>query len=323
MNVILLAVLVLFGVGLALSLLLVFFSRIFHVEEDPRIDDIEEALPGANCGACGLAGCRDYAKTCVATGEIPPCPVGGSETAENVAKILGVKATDVLSMVALVKCAGTADRAKSRGDFEGVKQCKEAFLLGGSKECRFGCMGYGDCIRVCPADAIIIYKGGVAHVDNDKCIGCGLCVLECPVNAIEMVPADREVHVLCNSKDPAAVTRTQCTVGCIACKICARKDNQFVIADNVAVFSGTKSDSEVPFVCPNDVIVDTKQYSVLAFLESAKAREEYGVLKAAFKEKEKEVRLKALAAKKAAALKAAEEKKLLSEKEQSKEDKDV
>ncbi|MBU1240166.1 RnfABCDGE type electron transport complex subunit B [Myxococcota bacterium] len=308
MNGILIAIVVLFGTGLALGLLLAYFSKVFHVEEDPRIDQIEEVLPGANCGACGMAGCRDYAKACVGEGEPPACPVGGAAVSSAVAKILGTVAQDVEAMVALVKCAGTEKRATARGPLEGVNRCAEAFLLGGNKDCRHGCMGYGDCVRVCPADAITIYQGNVAIVDADKCIGCGLCVQACPSHVISMVPKSRTVHVLCNSKDIAALTRTSCTVGCIGCRICARSDAAFVIEDNLASFTGTTAESTVPYVCPNDVIVDTRAFSVRAFVESDRAREDFTAAKTEFKEKERLEKLAAAEAKKAAAAKAAQEK---------------
>ncbi len=288
---ILIPVLVLMGVGTVAGMALAYFSRLFFVPEDPRVEKLEEILPGANCGACGYAGCRDYAKALVANnGDAPPCPVGGQDLATKVAAILGVAAAEVESKVALVRCAGTRERATSRGELVGMQNCAAAALIGGPKACRYGCMGYGDCVEVCPTDAITVYAGGIAVVDPERCIGCGLCVSKCPVDVIEMVPVSRKVHVLCNSRDPALVTRAACKVGCIACNLCTKKDPAFVVHSNVAAFSGADCDPEVLFACPNDVIVHTDQFSILAFVESEEAREDYRAAKEDFKEKEKAAR---------------------------------
>ncbi|MBN2723612.1 MAG: RnfABCDGE type electron transport complex subunit B [Deltaproteobacteria bacterium] len=304
MSEILTAILVLTGVGLAAGLLLSYFSRVFYVEEDPRIDLVEEALPGANCGACGMAGCRDYAKAVATSQDVPGCPVGGPETAVKIAEIMGSEASEVEKMVALVKCAGTMERTTRRGELVGISDCRSASLIGGNKECRYGCLGYGDCMSVCPVNAIKIYSGNIAVVDPDVCIGCGLCVKACPLGIIDMVPASRTMHVLCSSKDAGAQVKKACQVGCIGCKICSRKDSSFQIEDNLAVFTGTEGNADAPFVCPNDVIVDTRVYSVLSFVESEKAREHFTNAKEKFKTLEREERARIAAEKKAALEKA-------------------
>lgn len=289
---ILIPILVLMGVGVAAGIALAYFSRVFHVQEDPRIDQLEEVLPGANCGACGYAGCRDYAKALAASNgeDIPPCPVGGKAVAEKVAKILGVAVADVEDKVALVRCAGTRGRATERAALVGVRECATAAILGGPKTCRYGCMGYGDCVTVCPTSAITVYAGGVAVVDPEACIGCGLCVQKCPIGVIEMVPKSRRVHVLCASHDAALATKAACKVGCTGCKACTRKDAAFVVENNLAAFTGTSCDYEVCFACPSDAIVHADHYSVLAFVESEEARADFAAEKAEFKEKEKAAR---------------------------------
>ncbi len=308
MKEILIAVVVLFVVGLGLSVLLAYFSKVFYVEEDPRIDEIEAILPGANCGACGAAGCRDFAKRCAAGGEIASCPPGGDEVTKKVSEIMGVDAVSAEPQVALVKCAGTESRATSRGVLLGVNSCAEALLLGGTKECRYGCMGYGDCTAVCNYGAITIYQGGVAIIDPDLCVGCTLCVAACPTKVISMVPKKQKAHVLCNSQDPTPVTKASCTVGCVGCKLCTRKDRGFVVENNLAVFTGEGVDPELPYCCPNDAIVDLGAYSALEFVESNRARQDYTTEKTEFKARERESRLKAAAERKAAAEKAAAEK---------------
>lgn len=289
---ILIPVLVLMGVGIIAGIALAYFSRIFYVKEDPRIGQIEEVLPGANCGACGYAGCRDYAKAQAANnGEgVPPCPVGGKTVAEKVAQILGVAVSNVEDKVALVRCAGIRHRATMRAELVGVRDCATAAILGGNKTCRYGCMGYGDCVTVCPTNAITVYAGGVAIVNPEACIGCGLCVQKCPIGVIQMVPKSRRVHVLCASLDPALVTKSACKVGCTGCKACNRKETAFVVENNLAMFTGTACDYEVCFACPSDAIVHTDHFSVLAFVESEEARADFAMEKASFKEKEKAAR---------------------------------
>ncbi|MBU1220116.1 RnfABCDGE type electron transport complex subunit B [Myxococcota bacterium] len=295
MNEILIAVLILTGVGLVAGILLSYFSKVFYVEEDPRIDQVENALPGANCGACGLAGCRDYAKAVASGKDIPACPVGGPETAKKVADIMGSEAGEVEKKVALVKCAGTTERTTRRGQLVGIHDCRSASLIGGNKECRYGCLGFGDCNEVCPVNAIHIYAGGVAIVDPDACIGCGLCVKACPLGIIEMVAVSRKLHVLCSSKESALAVKKACQVGCIGCKICSRKDSGFIVEDSLARYEGTENSSDAPFVCPNNVIVDTRVYSTKEFIESASAMEHFNSEKETYKEKERQEKAAAAA----------------------------
>ena len=221
-----------FAIGLSLA------YKKFEVETDPNIEAIREVLPGANCGACGYPGCDGFAAA-VAVGEAPTngCPVGGAALVEDIAKILGVEADAAEEVVAKVLCQGDMEKAKDKYIYEGVKDCAAASLLaGGPKTCDYGCMGFGDCVRVCQFDAIHINDKGIAVVDEDKCTACGLCVEACPKDLIEMVPKGSLVQVTCISQDLGRDVRKYCSVGCIACRICVRacEFDAIKMVDNVA-----------------------------------------------------------------------------------------
>ena len=220
-------ILVAFGVlalvGIVLGLMLAVASKAFHVEADPRIDQIKECLPGANCGGCGYAGCGGYAEA-VAKGEAPvnACNAAGKEGADKIAAIMGVATADVTKMYARVSCSGAHGKAKPKYQYEGLEDCRAAIRVGGGdKICPNGCVGHGTCVSVCRFDAIHVIDG-VAVVDKEKCAGCGVCVAACPKGIIELVPFEANYFVGCKSYDKGTVTRSYCTVGCIGCKICEK-----------------------------------------------------------------------------------------------------
>jgi electron transport complex protein RnfB len=222
----------LFGGGLAYA------SKVFAVEVDPKAPLLKDALPGANCGGCGYPGCDAFA-VALAAGEAPVngCPVGGAETAEKVADILGASAEAGERMIARVICNGTFDNAKERSKYYGVMDCREANIAsGGSKGCQYGCMGLGTCERVCPFDAIHVKETGVAVVDPEKCTACGKCIDACPKMVITLVPASKGVHIDCNSKDKGKDVKASCSVGCIGCQICVKNcpEKTISFANNLA-----------------------------------------------------------------------------------------
>lgn len=90
MKLILISLLILGVTGFVAAVLLYFVAQKFKVEEDPRIDLVQEVLPGANCGGCGFAGCRAFADACVKNPKLEglSCPVGGEPTMDKVAEIL-------------------------------------------------------------------------------------------------------------------------------------------------------------------------------------------------------------------------------------------
>lgn len=209
--------------GAAFGALLAFASSKFSVEIDPKVAAIQNALPGANCGACGYPGCAGLAAA-IASGKAPvdACPVGGAPVAANVGQIMGqTLSSEGLVKIAALMCSGDCNQ---RGEYIGVTTCRAANLLGGGAEsCSYGCLGYADCVRVCPFDAIAMNEKGIPVIDDDKCQNCGKCVKECPKQLFIVVPKISAVHVNCSSQDTGADTRkTGCTTGCIACGICEK-----------------------------------------------------------------------------------------------------
>ena len=210
-----------FVLGLALG----FFKKKFHVEQDPKIALVREALPGANCGGCGFPGCDGYAAA-IASGTAPinKCAPGGKNAAEAIAKIMGVSASTE-EVVAVLRCQGTREKAVLKGKYVGVPTCRAAKLsTGGTKACSWGCMGYGDCVAVCKFGALSMGENGLPHVDYSKCTGCGMCAAECPQKLFDLVPKSRKGSiVLCQNRNviKAAVARA-CKAGCIKCEMCVK-----------------------------------------------------------------------------------------------------
>ncbi len=218
----------LFGLGLALA------GRFFHVDIDPRIEHVAEALPGINCGACGYAGCDGYAEA-VVNGEQPNlCVPGGPSTAEAVAHIMGMKLdSEVREVRAIVHCQGGADQCGRRYEYDGIEDCRAAHLLqAGSKDCEYGCLGYGTCAEVCPFSAIAMGTDNIPVIDWDRCTGCGTCVRSCPRALIEVVPATVSHYVACSSQDRGKAVKDACKVGCITCWRCIKASPEGHIEKN-------------------------------------------------------------------------------------------
>jgi electron transport complex protein RnfB len=208
-----------FGLGLAAA------AKKFSVQVDPKVEQVRNVLAGANCGACGFAGCQSYAEAVVANPDVSPnlCTPGKAATAEAVALITGKKAEAKEPEFARIMCQGSWSKAVKRFKYEGVQDCRAAILAGGGdKACRYGCLGYGTCSRVCPFGAITMTDDHLPFVDITKCTGCRKCEQACPTKVIEVLPASKEVLVTCHSKDKGGDTRKNCEVGCIACGICVK-----------------------------------------------------------------------------------------------------
>lgn len=221
-SVILYGVAVLLVLGAAFGLGLAVASRKLAVESDPRIDEIEELLPGANCGGCGYPGCRGLAEAIVA-GEAPVtgCPVMKDHA--PIAAVMGVENTAAERKIAKVRCAGGLKEAAQRFIYIGVEDCAGAQNLGGgAKACTFGCLGLGSCVKVCPFGAMKMSENGLPVVDEEKCTGCGLCVKACPRQIITLWPVEKKVTVLCMNTDKGAAVRPVCKVGCIGCRLCSK-----------------------------------------------------------------------------------------------------
>ena len=270
---ILIAIAILGGLGLVFGLVLGAASKVFYVETDPRLDQLNACLPGANCGGCGFAGCGAYAEA-VLKGEAPvgKCASGGNECAQAMAAIMGVQAEAVTRKVALVRCSGarTYDEqgkltkgAKMKATYEGFHDCVAASRVGGSGplSCKFGCLGYGSCTKACKYGAISV-KNGVAVVDEDLCVGCMACAAVCPRKIITAVEPDRNVVIACNSMAKGAVTNRACTVGCIGCGKCVKNcpREAITVTNNLAVIDYSKCDNcgICATVCPKGLIKDSK-----------------------------------------------------------------
>lgn len=238
---ILTAVLCVGGIGIAFGILLAVASKFFAVEKDPRLDEITEALPGANCGGCGYAGCANMAAAILeGSAPVSGCPVGGETVSAKIAEIMGVGVTETERTTAVVLCSGNC--GEDRFNYEGITDCLAAAnLAGGSKNCRYACMGLGTCVSLCPFGAISV-ENGVANVDEDKCKSCGKCVAACPKHIIKIVPYGRKVEVKCSSKDKGIVTKNSCETGCIGCKMCERncEAEAVKVVDNCAVIDYSK-----------------------------------------------------------------------------------
>ena len=215
--------------AVAVALVLGWANRAFHVAVDPRIEAINLALPGANCGGCGFVGCGEYALA-VAAGETPltSCAPGGAACAEALAAILGQEVAPAFPYRAVVHCAATQQQRlpQVKPEYHGELTCTAANLVAGYQGCTYGCLGLGDCHRACNYDAIHVVDG-LAVVNYDHCIGCKACAVACPRNIISMVPfkSERMLVVACSNRDPGPAVRAVCPIGCISCSACAKKNS--------------------------------------------------------------------------------------------------
>lgn len=258
-------VVVIGALGLAFGLVLAFASKVFAVQIDPRVSDITEALPGANCGACGMPGCAGYADAIVHGGvEVNKCAPGGASTAVAIAKIMGIQANAMEQKVAVIHCSsGGFKNTNWKYAYQGVENCRSAAnMAGGPNMCSHGCMGYNDCMNACPFDAISVDEYGMRCIDFDKCTGCGSCVKACPRKLIMLVPINRNVYVKCSSRDKGNIAKQVCgsQLSCIGCGICSRKCpvEAITVANNLARIDYSKciNCGLCATVCPTHAIQD-------------------------------------------------------------------
>lgn len=238
MNGILIAILSVTVIGIICAVMLAVASKIMEVKEDERFPAVRDCLPGANCGACGYAGCDGYARALIEDEGVRTnlCVPGGDAVSRCLSEVLGVEFLDVIEQVAVIKCKGDCSVTSEKMDYEGIESCAAAKLLfGGTGKCSFGCMGLGDCAKICPQSAICI-ENGIAHVNTRLCTGCGMCVSACPNKLISVMADVEKVLVTCSNTDKGALTRAVCTHGCIGCRKCEKEcpTGAVTVVDNLA-----------------------------------------------------------------------------------------
>jgi len=233
MTAVLVPALIIAGIGAVCGIVLSIVSVMMAVPVDEKEKAVKDVLPGANCGACGYPGCEGYA-VAVAKGEAPvnACPPGGDALRLTLGEIMGVEAGAVTRQAALVSCGGCTLNTSEKMNYIGEGACVYANLMyGGQSACSHGCLGFADCVKACPYDAIDMING-LAVVDPDRCTGCTLCVAACPKELIAMAPAEGIAVVACFSKDRGSEVRKICSVGCIGCGLCVKACPEGAIAVN-------------------------------------------------------------------------------------------
>ncbi len=248
------------GLGLVSSAILLWASKRFAVQEDPRVEQIAEMLPGANCGACGFAGCRAFAQGIAADpGAGYVCPVAPPETMVRIGELLGVEMKGRPALVASLKCGGRTGVAEEFAPYDDIQDCRAVLtIFQGGKICRYACLGLGTCVEVCPVDAMRIVDG-IVVIDHETCTGCGLCVEICPRDVLELVPRGERIRIACANPDKGAYTRKICSVGCIGCKRCEKacESGAIVVENNLAVLDYSKCVvcGKCVEVCPTGTII--------------------------------------------------------------------
>lgn len=251
-------ILLLFGLAAAFATMLAYFSKKLHVVSDPRIDAVRGLLSGANCGACGEAGCDAYARALVeGKTTMDQCPSTCSTNKAKIGELLGISADGEETMVK-VFCAG-GNACMDKYDYQGYGDCKSMELLAaGRKACNVGCMGMGSCVDACHYHSIEVNTSGFAEVNNIKCINCGACIKTCPKNLIKRIPKSAKIMVACSNHNRGKDVSSICKAGCIGCGICVKtcKAGAIVMDNNLAVIDYTKCTGCLDCVakCPTKVI---------------------------------------------------------------------
>ncbi|MGD9638314.1 MAG: RnfABCDGE type electron transport complex subunit B [Alphaproteobacteria bacterium] len=270
MSPILNSILVLSGSGILIAAVLYLVAKKFKVYEDPRIDEVEKILPGANCGACGSAGCHAFAERLVGSDEENFakcfCPVGGNNTMKTVASYLGFAASDKEKTIAVLRCNGSKKNAPQKVKYEGTKSCRLAHMtFAGESGCPYGCLGFGDCVEVCKFGALSIdEETGLPVVDEEKCTSCGACVAKCPRNLFEIRPAgknNKRIYVACMNQEKGATARKNCVAACIGCGKCSKVyETDAIVVNNNLSYISPKVDienygSQIVGCCPTGAII--------------------------------------------------------------------
>ncbi|OYT16983.1 MAG: ferredoxin [Bacteroidetes bacterium 4572_77] len=252
------------ALAIVAAIILYFVAQKFKVFEDPRIDEVEEVLPSANCGGCGYAGCRAFAEAIVKTGTLEGfnCPVGGADTMSDVGQVMGLEAEITEPLIAVVRCNGTTTNSPAKVKYDGITSCAAAATIySGEGGCSFGCLGLGDCEEACDFDAIHVNPETMIPEVTSNCVACNACVIACPKDIIELRNVgkkERRIFVSCVNEEKGAPAKKNCTVACIGCgkcfKVCAfdaieMKNNRAYID-----YEKCKLCRKCVTVCPTDAI---------------------------------------------------------------------
>jgi electron transport complex protein RnfB len=216
--------------GIICGVILAYAAKRFAVKVDPKIEAVRACLPGANCGACGYAGCESYAEAVVTDPSCPPskCAPGKQSVAEKVAALTGKAAGATTPVISVVRCSRNEGGVKKKYSYVGFDTCQAAALaFGGPYECNFACIGYGDCQAACPFHAIHMVDN-MPVIDPEECTGCGVCVNNCPKQVLQLIPKTAVSYVPCNSRDSGKAVTNVCQAGCIHCMACTRKAKEAV-----------------------------------------------------------------------------------------------
>lgn len=262
---ILIPIIIVVVIGLIAGIILTVAANVMKVAVNEKIEKLIDVLPGANCGACGFAGCNDYATALVEGDNVSTglCPVGGAAVAADIAEVLGVEVANTEPMTATVKCHGYSTSVRKIMQIDADWSCKGInHLYGGKMLCRYGCIGQGDCQEVCPQNAIDI-NDGLAVIKKDLCVGCGICKDACPKGLISIHPKKQNIQVACMSKYESLKTVEACSMGCIACGKCVEtcKFDSIHIENNKAVidYEKCKLCGMCVKVCPTGALVNLKR----------------------------------------------------------------
>jgi len=258
-------------IGFVSASVLFVASKKFKVYEDPKIDQVEKLLPGANCGGCGFAGCRNFAEAVVKAGKLEGlnCPVGGSAMMIEVGKVIGIEVLASEPLIAVLRCNGTKANAVAKMNYDGAQNCVVAHsLFSGESGCPSGCVGLGDCVKVCQFDALYMdEQTGLPKVDEEKCVACGACVKTCPRRLYELRPKGPNgirVYVACMNTQKGVVAKKNCNVACIACMKCVKvTDSKSVSVNNQLSYIDTNVNAQehgpaLIGCCPTGAILGVK-----------------------------------------------------------------
>ncbi|MCP4653233.1 MAG: RnfABCDGE type electron transport complex subunit B [Candidatus Omnitrophica bacterium] len=266
MNMILIAMIVLGLTGFAFALLLAILSKKLHVEQDSRIEQVNKILPGLNCGACGFSGCLAFAQAVIKERKIfNGCLPAGEELNKEIVAIIGAGETrsGKKKITAICVCGADCKEKLKTSIYLGPQTCQAAHITAGSISCNYGCLGFGDCIKVCPTEAIRLEKEKI-YIEHEKCIGCAKCIKACPRKVLKITALTDlgTYYIACSNITTALETKAVCTRGCIGCTLCTRVQNSpYIMNGNLACVNASKVSDEVPLEaakqkCPTQCIAN-------------------------------------------------------------------